>query len=180
MEFRKKIILLVVGFLLFNGLLIFFPLRKVVFETKESEKEILTLKQKENEFLGKIEKLRQFDQKKYAQLESALFDPKDPLPFINFLEGMAKQNDLTLNLKPGGGENLFSLSLSGESSRLLRFLSQLENGPYFVRIKKLTLNKGEKELEAQVLIEVLAKPKETKPSPKKEEKKKTKEIEIEL
>lgn len=154
MAFKKRVILLCLFFLLFFGIFSFFA-KKIFFESVlKKEKEILDLKKREKEILKKLEVLKSYqkEKEKFELTKAFLFDPQNPLPFINFLEDLLKKENLDFEIKAGGKNNEFLISFSASFESFLNFLKKLERAPYFVKVKKIEISKEK----GTILIEVLS------------------------
>lgn len=164
MDFRKKIILLSL-FLLFCYLfLIFLPLRKTFKNIFEKEREVLNLKKEEISILENFKQLKEIgkEREKIEKVKKALFDPKNPVPFIELVENLAKEEDLEFSLnsredKKEKNKVIFSVSFAGELENIFDFLRNLENSPYFLRIESLKISKGKEKIQGVVDFVVFSK-----------------------
>lgn len=100
-----------------------------------------------------------------ALLEDMLVDVQFPVTFVQFLERLAGENSLSIEVvSPAGGragageEVVFQLKIEGTPSDLTRFLTRLETGPYLVRITQMQILRLEENMvSANISLGVLAK-----------------------
>lgn len=164
MEFRKKIILLSLSFLMIYLFLIFFPLRKTFKNIFEKEKEVLNLRKEEISILENFNQVKEIqkEREKIEKIKEALFNPENPVPFIEFVENLAKEENLEFSLNTKEDKNqkekvIFSIAFSGELENIFNFLKKLENSPYFLRIESLKLSKGKEKIQGVVDFVVFSK-----------------------
>lgn len=84
----------------------------------------------------------------FESIKSLFIDPEVPIPFIEFLEQSAVKENIELEIIPGipklqAGELWyamdFQLSLSGLYKNINAFLQRIENAPYVLDIRGLTI-----------------------------------------
>lgn len=96
-------------------------------------------------------------------LRDMLVNVQFPVNFVQFLENLAGENGLSIDISflSGGGESgqaVFQLSLSGSSANLTRFIARLEAGPYLVKIKQIQMQRSEQnQVSANISLTVLTK-----------------------
>ncbi|MCX6791081.1 MAG: hypothetical protein NTV62_02720, partial [Candidatus Gribaldobacteria bacterium] len=87
----------------------------------------------------------------FQKIEKGFADQEVPLNFIEYLENLGRQNNLSVTINSMGlgasdkkkKDTLstldFQVNARGAISDSLRFLEQLENGPWFLEIKLMDL-----------------------------------------
>lgn len=159
MDFRKKIILFSFTFFLIYLLLILFPLKKSFKNLSQREQEILNLTNEKflvSKIFNEIKEI-QGEREKIAKIQGALFDPKNPVGFIEFIEGLAKSENLEFSIKTQEREErvLFSVSFSGPLENALNLLMRLEKAPYFLRIEGFRFSKSQEKITGTIDFEIL-------------------------
>lgn len=109
------------------------------------------------------------------KIESFFIDPSTPIGLIKFWERLALETDVSIDISPVSSRNPetdvwdrvgFQMRADGSYVSFLRFLEKIENGPYLMEIKNLSLNKafgsskpGNEEINAAIDLNVFAKKK---------------------
>lgn len=85
------------------------------------------------------------DMKKF---KDQFIDPQNPIGFLTFLETIANQSGFELKTVPGNPQKVlgdpwpsivFQIASKGSFERVRPFLQKLENGPYAMEIKNITV-----------------------------------------
>lgn len=93
-------------------------------------------------------------------------DKEAPLVFIGFLEGLAKETHLNIEIYPANSEGKYVFEpsehfglqpvLTGQSSDIKKFIEKIENSPYLISIQDLNIarviNADSKMSEAKAII----------------------------
>lgn len=157
----KKILIISIGFSLgivaVSGFLIY-PLIKDIEENANqvfaSRKELVSLEAQTRAFLplkAEYEKFRPY----FNKTELLFVDGSAPLGFIEFLEKIGRDSDISLEIRPASSLKKdvpwtsvdFHLTLLGPFPKCLQFVEKLENSPYLIEIQDLTARKlGQEEL----------------------------------
>lgn len=102
-------------------------------------------------------------QKNLDALEDMFVNVQFPVDFVQFLENLASENDLLIEISsPAGGEEdgyaMFQLALRGTSPDFTRFIARLETGPYLVKIQQMQIQRADGgRISANVSLKALAK-----------------------
>lgn len=100
------------------------------------------------------------------KIDSLLINPEVPVELIGFLEKTSEECSIDSEILLGsvGNPEKYSwtpvslqITVRGSSSDVLKFLEKLENSPYLINIRKLTLNRTDKKIGANLSISVYAK-----------------------
>lgn len=153
---RKKFLVLIFGFfsiLIFSYFFIFLNYKK----TKEIYKEIFVNKVKLENIEKREKNIQEFKEKLGKEnitfFEAFFVDKNFPISFINFLEKMAKDSQLKIEISfletKNKKENFlrFQLKILGENQNLFRFLEKIENSPFLIQIEKISISKLKEEKE---------------------------------
>ncbi len=109
------------------------------------------------------------------KIESFFIDPDTPIELIKFWERLALESSISIDIFPISSRNPgtdawdkagFQMRVDGSYVSFLRFLGKIENGPYLMEVKSLSLNKafgslksGDEEISAVIDLNVFAKKK---------------------
>lgn len=173
---RKTIIFLVIigiVILIFFGFLIYLQLKGV----KKTSEELISVKKELILFQSKAGELERF-KKTYQELEpnlkridSLFVDPEVPIELITFLENIAQESGLLIEISPAlikpteadPWKSLgFQLVLTGPPQNFLRFLEKIETGPYLTEVQNLVITRQEEkarggDVKATLLVKVFTK-----------------------
>jgi hypothetical protein len=105
--------------------------------------------------------------------DSLFADKEAPLVFINFLEKLATESNVAINISAGNSADkssadifdFYSLqsTLMGQSKDIIKFMERLENSPYLLNIQSLDFSQstdlklGKIESKAVIMLKVYAK-----------------------
>ncbi len=159
-----SLILVVCSVFLFNGIIkkskeLLAGEEKIVVSEREF-KDIEAFKKQYGDFEPNLEKIDQL-----------FVDSHNPVGFIEFLEKTALGYGLSINMSIpsfSGATTVtgaFQFYLTGGFPSIFGFIKEIENGPYLIQIKSLSITKNNKlekdqmegQLKADFLIQVLAK-----------------------
>lgn len=162
MKIKKKIYITVALFLIADFLIVFFVLKPLYWEIKEVSDQFLERRKKIVQLERKIREIKGL-KKTYAEIkpdfkkiESLFVVPDKPIRFITFLEETADESGVTANISPGSGLKLknenwdpvvFKIESSGTFPSLLKFIEEIEYGPWVVLINDLKIRKIKKKEE---------------------------------
>jgi len=148
MNLEKKILIISITFLLIFFLLItplIYPLFK---DIKNYSQELFSIKK---DLMAIEEKSKELSawQEKYStlkpdlqKLEDLFVDPEMPINFLDFLEKIARDSNvlIEISLLPSREKEKlnFRLVLAGSFPNCLKFLEKLEAAPYLIEIKDLS------------------------------------------
>ena len=171
----SKIHIYSAGFSIVALLLIFFLVYPTIKDIKHNSNKILENK---SELIFADEQSKSVEEFKdsyykyesnFKKIDQILVDSKNPVDLIEFIELSGLELGLGLNinlLESGKKENMnglnsvnFNINAAGEFYDILNFSKKLENGPYLVKIKSLSISKSsadskDKTVDAQFLIYV--------------------------
>jgi len=169
---RKIIISLIIFGIIFLALFVFviLPLTNGIKKNSEAlitAKRELALVKSETEKLDQLKKTYKRLEQKAEKMENLFASFDVPIDFIRFLEGLAENCQLLIDISPTSFKSdesdswnslWFRLTLSGSSSNLLKFIEKLENAPYLIEIQNLLIKKStnSKTVDATLLIKVFA------------------------
>lgn len=115
---------------------------------EQQNKEIESFKLEYNTYVPNLKKI-----------EEMFVDPKNPLSFIEFLEKISTNNNVSLEISPlsfltEGASKLVvvKLSVKGEFNDLLSFLKNMENGDYLISIDNLVISNYEEKAESANVV----------------------------
>ena len=155
---RKNLILALCGVCAVNILFLFFvlnPLFREIAQTKTlldaSEANLLQLDQQRSHFL-EIQKTLVQNASVLNRIEDTVVDLKSPLPFIELLETLAREQDSTVQLSVIPSDAVsnekvqnFQISVSGEFPNAYQYLKILESIPYQMEFTHLSMDFTAKE-----------------------------------
>lgn len=161
MKTRNKIYIFSALFCLFNLALLLFLIFPAIGDIKKYSDD-LSSKKKSTDILKiqaiEVDKFQKnYDDYKpnLEKIDRLYVDPKAPVYFIEFLEKTASESEIKpeISLSPYSLESLkedqtsitFQFFSSGDYSKILKFAKLLENGPYLIEIKNLTIKNAESE-----------------------------------
>lgn len=170
---KTKIYTIIALFLLLSIVMIVFLVYPALKDIKKTSKEIVSNREGlkfievQNTELENFKKNYKNYEPNLKKIDQLFIDPNNPVSFIKFLEKTA----LDLNIDPeinlsyqfsqedlkNQAKTEFQIFTKGSFSNILRFSEKIENGPYLVKIKSLTMGKSEGSnnlVEANFLIEV--------------------------
>lgn len=149
----KRIFIIAVMFgalsLILIGLVVFPFLQNIKKGAQEliaAKKTIISL-QAEIENLERFEEIYQSLTPDLKKMEDLFVDPKVPLNFIKFLEQMAEESQVSLEILPGALKETktdpwpsitFQVSPGGPLPNCLRFLEKIETAPYLIKIQNFS------------------------------------------
>lgn len=166
----KKIYLIIGITIVINLILIIFIVFPLIGNIKNISKNLVT--QKSEIFLleqreGNLENLKKIynsNQKNLEKLDTSFVDPDTPIGFISFLEKIAANSQVSIEVSLNGGKSSFenglsfSVSLNSSSPNFLKFLEKLENGSYLVEVSSLNIRRTiEGKVSVALTFSVLAK-----------------------
>lgn len=138
---------LVICFVVF----LIWPLFKEIKENSEkiiSQKVALATLEIENENLKEFKSYSEKTKVNLEKLDTLFVDPELPVDFINFLEKIARDCQLSIKITPLAGRLIgepwptlrFQISSTSTFPNLLRFLEKLESSIYLIEIQDLNIN----------------------------------------
>jgi len=169
MKKNKKNHAITLIFLIIYLLLITFLIYPTFKEIKKEANELIFFKNNIatiNAQDQEIEKFRKFylvNKTNLEKLERSFVDFKNPLPFIEFLEELARQSNIYLKISlpnpPASEHNenkekgfiIAQIQVKGLFFDVANFIEKLEKGPYLIEIVKLDTNSLEKNLDSKNL-----------------------------
>jgi len=175
MKSKTKLILVSLFLFFFSLILISFSvflLKKI----KIVSDQILEIKKEDLALAKRIESVEEFERIKnekkeeFLKLENLLFSKELPLPFVTFLEEIAKEKGVSIEIStqevPKAKKEkeifpsvYFVVRFKGSFSSIFSFLEKIEKSQFLVEFEKLRISK-EKEgenLEGEVLIKAFVK-----------------------
>jgi len=115
--------------------------------------EIESFKNNYGNYKNNIEKINQL-----------FINPQNPVEFIKFLENTAYNQNLNMQISisnPNSEINknfvFFHLTIKGDFSDILLFINKIENGPYLIEVKDLTIQNQENNQQAKDSREIFYK-----------------------
>jgi len=162
------ILILVVLFILLAVFVIYPIFKDIKAKSQElvSQKEKLVILESTVMNLEKFRVLYQDLDKILDKIDSLFINSELPVDFISFLERTSGECSIESEISLGGvGKSEkslwtpvnFQITVKGSSSNFLKFLEKLENSPYLIDIQKLTVNRSNEEIRANLSISVYAK-----------------------
>lgn len=150
---RKNLVLAIFGACSLNLFFFFFVLNPLFQETAQtrtlleaSARELLELDQQRSYFL-EIQKTLVQNASVLHRIEDTVVNLKSPLPFIELLETLAREQDTTVQLTVipsdvGSNANIqnFQISVLGEFPRVYQYLKILESIPYQMELSNLSMD----------------------------------------
>jgi len=154
---KRKIYTLVVSFGIISILLIIFVLVPLFRNIQKysvdlvSQKKDLALLEKEIETFDETRSLFESYRDNINETSKLFYDPDNPLEFLNFLtkkpESYGVKNEI-LKMTPTVGDQFspwpsisFQVSSTGSFANLMKFLKNLESGPYLIEISNINTKK---------------------------------------
>ena len=180
MKNRQKIYFTLGILGLFFALLILLVLLPVFSMIPKNAKDLVDSKREtvslasEIENLDKLAEQYQEYEPDFNKIESLFVDSEIPIDFIRFLEKLALDSMVSVEISLGSGKVAsinqeqqwpslyFQLSTESTLLSLSRFLEKLENSPYLIEIQNLSISKTDgqksaKNVSANLLVKVFAK-----------------------
>lgn len=167
MIFKSKIYISSIIFglitLALAGFLIYFLFRDIKNNSQElfnTKKELALIKDRTRK-IKNFEKIYKDYQPNLAKIDQLFVDPKNPVDFFLFLEKLAFDLGISMEISPlipSGKKSeidswpsaIFQVSIKGSFSDFLRFFEKLEMSSYLIEIQNLTLKKiSEKKIEQE-------------------------------
>ena len=152
---KQKVIIALVSFAVcsavFLGVLVYPVFRGV----QEDYKEVLAHKRHILQLKEDAKSAREFGAlssqyaKEFVQLEGLFVDSKIPIAFFRFLDGTAALLNMQIEKSPGVAQKLqgdrwpsFEVRLAGRAAyhSVMAFLQKIENAPYLLEVKTLTIS----------------------------------------
>lgn len=97
--------------------------------------------------LEEFQKIVREDKDKLRQIDQLFISKDVPLEFVLFLQNLAKENEVSIDLTGGSGSKsdawdflTFQATLDGQFPDVLRFVAQLEGAPYLIDIQNLQVS----------------------------------------
>lgn len=165
---QKKTIIISIIAGLADLALIFFIIFPLFREIKKNSQEITSAKKDLILLETKIQNIEKFKetaktiQPNLEKGESIFIDPKAPVDFIKFLEKVAADSGILIDIFPASNiqaekkdsfpSMAFQIVLTGSFPNCLKFMEKMENSPYLLEIQNLTVTRlaeqefGRKEL----------------------------------
>lgn len=141
-----------------------------------SEKSKTLLVDKQKIQLEDFEKNYETYKPRLQTVDQSFVNSKDPINFITFLENNAARASTSIEIRlsslqekseSGWPVSVYQVSVKGGFNSVVMFATQLETGPYLVRIKRLTLRQPQEDptkppsgnlIEGEFLVEVITSP----------------------
>jgi len=154
MNLRKEIIIISVVLFIVSLVLIVVFIMPFLNSIKYGPIELIKVKKDLESFqniTGRTEDIKDVYEEVSTNLEKIdnLFARKEaPIDLIKFFQATAKENNLSINISPMSSEkglgdhwdNLtFRLTLIGSYNNFMRFLEKIENGPYLIEDKEMSI-----------------------------------------
>jgi hypothetical protein len=173
MRAKTKLILSsVVLFLLFS-ILIFLSISALK-KIEDVSKKILEKKKEDLSLNQRIKNVKEFEEiqkereKEFSEIESILFNKDLPLPFVTFLEKIAKQKQVSIEISTqeilSKEKNIFPflyfrVKFFGAPTSVFVFLEKIEKSQFLIQIERLRISKVKEteNLEGEVLIKTSVK-----------------------
>lgn len=155
MESKKKIYITFGIFAVIALILIVFSIylfKEIIKKSDELSfgKNRVAVLQKEFSDIEKFEKEYGNYRPNLERIDSLFVDSNNPVVFIEFLEKIASDCKLNLNVSVPSfkqGEAViignFQISLTGSFPGIIKFIEIIENGPYLIQIKNLKIGKNQ-------------------------------------
>ncbi len=157
---KKRTYLTLTIFSLLIVLTVFFVIFPLFNRIKNNSEELVAKKENIIFLEARVSNLERF-RALYAELEHFLeevdnlfVDSEMPIEFIDFLERTSKESQLEIEILPISDKKTregfwpyltFQITSSGSFSNFLRFLEKLENNPYLIEVKNITISRLTKE-----------------------------------
>jgi len=152
----NKIILPLIILVIATLLLVVFVIRPIFWAIKQDSVNLISQRGALGDFENKSRNLKNFQasyddyQTNLAKIDQLFVDQEEPIGFIEFLEGEAGNNHLTIDITPLTVKEIetdpwpsisFRLSLEGSFPNFLAFLGRVESSPYLITISSFNLKK---------------------------------------
>lgn len=178
MTIEKRTNISIVTFIALVILITFFVIHPIFREISKDSQWLVSEKSRFLTMSDRIKDLKSFDvlyenrEEVLGQIDDLFIDPEVPVDFIDFLEKTADQSSVNIEISPfsvgkKGKDSWpflnFQITISGSFPSFLLFLEKIENGPYLIEIKSLTVNqakeakRSEGNIEAILSLEVFSK-----------------------
>jgi Tfp pilus assembly protein PilO len=176
MTVRKKIYLTIFIFVIAVFTLVFLVVAPLFKGIRNHASDLLAAKEERAGLIGEIENLSEFKKQfqeykaNLEKIDSLLVDSEIPIEFIRFLEKLASDSGVSMEMYPlsaaeSGNQDWdilgYQLSVSGPFLNFSRFLEKLENSSYLIEVQDMSLQKtagdGTVKIQANFIIEVFAK-----------------------
>ncbi|MEE8131834.1 MAG: type 4a pilus biogenesis protein PilO [Candidatus Paceibacterota bacterium] len=155
MSFKKKLLLNIgisLGIILILGAALFFLNSKIKDEVKQIQKvkEKLTLRSQTTEFIALLRRESEQVEPYLDDLDNMIITKDKLVNLSQDLSTIAMQNQVNLKLSIGKetpkteselGEINITITIDGAFDNLIKFLKDLENSRYFVKLNKLDFTK---------------------------------------
>lgn len=107
------------------------------------KKKIVSL-EKERIYFSSLKKKYEKDLPDLLKIKSLFVSLDDPLPFVQFLEKISSQEEVSLKIESSSQEKkeealLFAVSTVSSYPQFFKFLTKLEKGPYLLKIDNLDI-----------------------------------------
>jgi len=154
MSLKKEIIIISIVLFIISLALILIFIIPLLNSIKHNPMELIKVKKDLESFqniTGKTEDIKNIYEEVKPDLEKIdnLFAKLEaPIDLIKFFQATARENNLSINISPISSErdpkdywdNLtFRLSLIGSYNNFMRFLEKIENGPYLIEDKEMSI-----------------------------------------
>lgn len=154
MKAKQKVIIAAVSFILLNVIFLVVIVYTVLQGVLEDRGQVVTHKYELlqlQEYEKGSRELEMFSTQyagEFLQFESLLVDSQTPIAFFRFLDNTANLFRLRIEKAPGAVQHLkgdrwpsFEIRLAGNGlyPDLMAFLQKIENGPYLLEIKTITI-----------------------------------------
>jgi len=122
--------------------------QKISINSKEltSQKENLALLEAKAANLERFKNLYSGLKEILEKIDDLFVNAEVPVEFIGFLEDTSSESNLTIKMVPSGEEEggywpslSFQITCMGSFDDLLKFLEKLENSPYLIEIKNVSI-----------------------------------------
>jgi len=152
MTLKNKINLSLIIFIVLSVCLIVLVIYPLFKEIKNSSEELVSEKQKLFSLERKIENLKEFQtlwlkiEPNLKKIDQLFIDPQVPVEFVNFLEKIAKDSEILIEIssslsskteKDPWSSLLLQINSTAPFSKFLKFLEKIEASPYLIEIQNL-------------------------------------------
>ena len=152
MTLKNKINLSLIIFIILSVCLIVLVIYPLFKEIKNSSEELVSEKQKLFSLERKIENLKEFQtlwlkiEPNLKKIDQLFIDPQVPVEFVNFLEKIAKDNEILIEISSALSSKteedpwpslLLKINSTAPFSEILKFLEKIETSPYLIEIQNL-------------------------------------------
>jgi len=168
----NKIHFLISFFIILFILLVVFIVYPLFKDIKATSQELLSQKEKLILLEATVSNLEEFRilhqdlDEILDKIDGLLINQEVPVEFIGFLEKTSGECSVDSKISLGGAGKSekyfwtpvnFQITIKGSSSNFLKFLEKLENSPYLINVQKLTLNRNDENIRANLSISVYTK-----------------------